>query len=98
MAEDKVKSLYDTFVKEGYDMESEADFRKNLADPKKRKAAYDALMGDGYEMEPFDAFEANIGYGADQQSASTPAEEIRHPLFGILRVIYSFPFFKQPRS
>ena len=63
MAEDKVKSLYDAFVNEGYEMESESDFRKNLAEPSKRKAAYEALKRDGYEMEPFEEFETNIGYG-----------------------------------
>ncbi|MBD5236328.1 MAG: hypothetical protein HDS62_02120 [Bacteroidales bacterium] len=63
MAQDKVKSLYDTFVKEGYNMESEAEFRKNLADPAKRKAAYEALKKDGYQMEAYDVFETNIGYG-----------------------------------
>jgi len=29
---DKIKKLYDTFVSDGYDMESEEDFRKNLLD------------------------------------------------------------------
>lgn len=72
MAQDKVKALYDTFVKEGYNMESEAEFRKNLADPAKRKAAYEALKKDGYEMEAYDAFETNIGYGK-AQATSTPA-------------------------
>ena len=52
--EDKIKKLYDTFVSDGYDMESEEDFRKNLSDSTKRKAAYDALVKDGYEMEPFE--------------------------------------------
>lgn len=41
---DKIKKLYDTFVSDGYDMESEEDFRKNLLDSTKRKAAYDALV------------------------------------------------------
>ncbi|MBD5341549.1 MAG: hypothetical protein HDR94_08240, partial [Bacteroides sp.] len=69
MAQDKIKNLYDTFVKEGYEMESEADFRKNLADPAKRKAAYDALKNEGYEMEAFDAFETNIGFGNNSSGA-----------------------------
>ena len=58
----KIKALYDTFVKEGYEMESEADFRKNLADPVKRRRAYDALVNDGYDMETFSEFERNIGF------------------------------------
>ncbi|MDE6537838.1 MAG: hypothetical protein K2M13_07370 [Muribaculaceae bacterium] len=70
MAQDKVKSLYDTFVKEGYNMESEAEFRKNLADPAKRKAAYEALKKEGYQMEAYDAFETNIGYG---KAPATPS-------------------------
>lgn len=45
--EDKIKKLYDTFVSDGYDMESEEDFRKNLSDSTKRKAAYDALVKEG---------------------------------------------------
>ena len=61
--EDKIKKLYDTFVSDGYDMESEEDFRKNLSDSTKRKAAYDALVKEGYEMEPFEEFENNIGFG-----------------------------------
>lgn len=60
---DKIKKLYDTFVSDGYDMESEEDFRKNLSDSTKRKAAYDALVNDGYDMEPFEDFEKNIGFG-----------------------------------
>ena len=56
---DKIKKLYDTFVSDGYDMESEEDFRKNLLDSTKRKAAYDALVKDGYDMEPFEEFERN---------------------------------------
>lgn len=71
--EDKMKKLYDTFVSDGYDMESEEDFRKNLSDSTKRKAAYDALVKDGYEMEPFEEFENNIGFGKIQTPAPEPA-------------------------
>lgn len=71
--EDKIKKLYDTFISDGYDMESEEDFRKNLSDSTKRKAAYDALVKDGYEMEPFEEFENNIGFGKIQTPASGPA-------------------------
>ena len=63
MSKDKIKSVYDTFIKEGYDMESESEFRKNIADPAKRKKVYDTLKKEGYDMEPFDEFERNIGYG-----------------------------------
>lgn len=66
---DKIKKLYDTFVSDGYDMESEEDFRKNLLDSAKRKAAYDALVKDGYDMEPFEEFESNIGFGKEQTSS-----------------------------
>ena len=62
MAKDKVTNLYNAFVKNGYAMESEAEFRKNLQDPKKRRAAYDALVNDGYDMEAYDQFESNIGF------------------------------------
>ena len=72
---DKIKKLYDTFVSDGYEMESEADFRKNLQDASKRKAAYDALVKDGYEMEAYDQFEKNLGFGA----ASTPAPKTEKP-------------------
>ena len=71
--EDKIKKLYDTFVSDGYDMESEEDFRKNLSDSTKRKATYDALVKDGYEMEPFEEFENNIGFGKIQTPAPEPA-------------------------
>lgn len=71
--EDKIKKLYDTFVSDGYDMESEEDFRKNLSDSTKRKAAYDALVKEGYEMEPFEEFENNIGFGKIQTPVSEPA-------------------------
>lgn len=70
---DKIKKLYDTFVSDGYDMESEEDFRKNLLDSTKRKAAYDALVKDGYDMEPFEEFENNIGFGKIQTPAPEPA-------------------------
>lgn len=66
---DKIKKLYDTFVSDGYDMESEEDFRKNLLDSTKRKAAYDALVKDGYDMEPFEEFESNIGFGKERTSS-----------------------------
>lgn len=68
---DKITRLYDTFVADGYDMESEDDFRKNMSDAKKRKAAYDALVNDGYEMEPFGEFENNIGYGSPKHSSES---------------------------
>jgi len=71
--EDKIRKLYDTFVSDGYDMESEEDFRKNLSDSTKRKAAYDALVKDGYDMEPFEEFENNIGFGQIQTPAPEPA-------------------------
>lgn len=71
--ENKIKKLYDTFVSDGYDMESEEDFRKNLSDSTKRKAAYDALVKEGYEMEPFEEFENNIGFGKIQTPAPEPA-------------------------
>ena len=71
--EDKIKKLYNTFVSDGYDMESEEDFRKNLSDSTKRRAAYDALVKDGYEMEPFEEFENNIGFGKIQTPVPEPA-------------------------
>lgn len=73
MAEDKIKSLYDAFVNDGYEMEPLDEFRKNLADGKKRRAAYDALVNDGYEMEPFDEFEQNLGFGQQQSAAQPPS-------------------------
>lgn len=79
MAEDKVTNLYNAFVKNGYAMEPEAQFRENLKDPKKRKAAYDALVADGYNMEPFADFESNIGFGAPTPApaptAPTPQQQ-----------------------
>ena len=73
---DKIKKLYDTFVSDGYDMESEEDFRKNLLDSTKRKAAYDALVKDGYDMEPFEEFESNIGFGKKQASSQQSESSI----------------------
>lgn len=78
MAKDKVSNLYNAFVKNGYAMEPEAQFRENLKDPKKRKAAYDALVADGYNMESFSDFESNIGYGAPKPPA-TPAKPASTP-------------------
>ena len=81
---DKVKNLYDTFVKDGYAMEPEAQFRENLKDPKKRKAAYDALVKDGYDMEPYAEFESNIGFAkaspkpqAQPQRLAAPAPQTK---------------------
>lgn len=72
---DKVTNLYNAFIKNGYAMESEAQFRENLKDPKKRKAAYDALVSDGYNMEPYADFESNIGYAPKPQAVPTPAPQ-----------------------
>ena len=72
MADDKIKNLYNEFVKNGYDMEPEDEFRENLKDPNKRKAAYDALISDGYDMEEFGEFENNIGYGSQSQTSQQP--------------------------
>lgn len=81
---DKIKKLYDTFVSDGYDMESEEDFRKNLLDSTKRKAAYDALVKDGYDMEPFEEFESNIGFGKErtssQQSGNSISGTVEEPI------------------
>lgn len=81
---DKIKKLYDTFVSDGYDMESEEDFRKNLLDSTKRKAAYDALVKDGYDMEPFEEFESNIGFGKErtssQQSRNSASGTVEEPI------------------
>lgn len=77
MAKDKVSNLYNAFVKSGYAMESEAQFRENLKDPKKRKAAYDALVADGYQMEPYADFESNIGFGAPKQQTATAKSTAR---------------------
>ena len=62
--DDNIKKLYDTLVKEGYDMEPESEFRKNIADPKKRKAVYDALS-EGYDLETYQKFEQHIGFALD---------------------------------
>lgn len=75
MAEDKVTNLYNTFVKNGYAMEPEAQFRENLKDPQKRKAAYEALVADGYDMEPFADFEGNIGFGSPVPASTSPAPQ-----------------------
>lgn len=87
MAEDKVTNLYNAFVKNGYAMEPEAQFRENLKDPKKRKAAYDALVADGYNMEPFADFESNIGFGAPTPApaptAPTPQQQAQPAATGM---------------
>ena len=72
---DKVTNLYNAFIKNGYAMESESQFRENLKDPKKRKAAYDALVSDGYNMEPYADFESNIGYAPKPQVVPPPAPQ-----------------------
>ena len=81
---DKIKKLYDTFVSDGYDMESEEDFRKNLLDSTKRKAASAALVKDGYDMEPFEEFESNIGFGKErtssQQSGNSASGTVEEPI------------------
>lgn len=59
---DKVKFVYNVLIKEGYNMESEAEFRENITDPTKRRSVYDALVKEGYNMEPFDEFERNLGF------------------------------------
>lgn len=68
---DKITNLHKALINSGYAMESEADFRKNLNDPAKRKAAYNALVSSGYAMEDYSDFEKNIGYGP--QPAPQPA-------------------------
>ena len=68
MSQDKISNLYNAFIAEGYEMEPEEEFRRNLTVQAKRRAAYDALVAEGYEMEPFEEFETNIGFG----STSTP--------------------------
>ena len=76
MPNDKISNLYNTFVSDGYDMESEEDFRNNLTDPHKRRSAYDALVKDGYEMEPFEEFEINIGFGSNTNSEGSVARQV----------------------
>ena len=71
----KIKSLYEAFVNDGYNMEPLDEFRENLKDPNKRKAAYDALVVDGYEMEPFDEFESNIGFGKVKPNSNSPVSK-----------------------
>lgn len=61
----KITNLYNALVDEGYKMESEPEFRKNLSSKEYRRRVYDALVRDGYDMEPFDEFEDNIGFGSN---------------------------------
>lgn len=75
MPNDKIKNLYQTFVNDGYEMENEDDFRKNLSDSTKRRAAYDALVKDGYDMEPYEEFENNIGFG-DKKTEGSVANQV----------------------
>lgn len=95
---DKVKNLYDTFVKDGYAMEPEAQFRENLKDPKKRKAAYDALVKDGYDMEPYAEFESNIGFAkaAPTPKRETPSSGQRKP--AVTPAASSAPAKQQPKK
>lgn len=95
---DKVKNLYDTFVKDGYAMEPEAQFRENLKDPKKRKAAYDALVKDGYDMEPYAEFESNIGFAkaAPAPKKGTPSSGQQKP--AVTPAASSAPAKQQPKK
>jgi N12 class adenine-specific DNA methylase len=95
---DKVKNLYDTFVKDGYAMEPEAQFRENLKDPKKRKAAYDALVKDGYDMEPYAEFESNIGFAkaALAPKKETPSSGQQKP--AVTPAASSAPAKQQPKK
>lgn len=65
----KITNLYNALVDEGYKMESEPEFRKNLSSKEYRRRVYDALVRDGYDMEPFDEFEDNIGFGRNNASS-----------------------------
>ena len=76
MAKDKIKSLYNA-LSEYYPMESEAEFRKNIVDPTRRKSAYEALVKSGYNMEPFEEFERKLGYGGAGDNMLGKFSELR---------------------
>lgn len=58
--EKKKRILYNTLIKDNYDLGSFEDFSKNVEDETKRKNLYNALEKDNYELDDFKTFSQKL--------------------------------------
>ncbi len=72
MANDKIKTLYDAVVKDGYDVGSEDDFRAGLQNEQKRSSLYKTLTNDGYDLGDYKQFSGNVSAGTAPANTAKP--------------------------
>ena len=68
MEDSKLRKVYDTIVKEGYDVPDFATFETDMRDDNKLTQVRDRLVEDGYELPEFGQFKIDM-FGAPQEKA-----------------------------
>ena len=61
MTDDKLKTLHDNLVKEGYDLPDYNTFSGDMQDPQKSKTLHDNLIKAGYDLPDYDTFLGDMG-------------------------------------
>ena len=74
MEDSKLRKVYDTIVKEGYDVPDFATFETDMRDDNKLTQVRDRLVEDGYELPEFGQFKIDM-FGAPQPQETTPQQE-----------------------
>ena len=73
MEDSKLRKVYDTIVKEGYDVPDFATFETDMRDDNKLTQVRDRLVEDGYELPEFGQFKIDM-FGAPQPQEATPQQ------------------------
>ena len=63
MEDSRLKKVYDTIVKEGYDVPDYTTFESDMRDDKKLTLVRDRLVEDGYDLPEFEQFKIDM-FGA----------------------------------
>lgn len=71
MEDSKLRKVYDTIVKEGYDVPDFATFETDMRDDKKLTLVRDRLVEDGYELPDFEQFKIDM-FGTPASAPANP--------------------------
>lgn len=66
--EDKLQILYNSLVKEGYELPSYDMFKTDMSDTTKSKKLHDNLVSEGYELPDYDTFLGDMGLKKKEDS------------------------------
>jgi len=101
---EKIKTLYENLVSEGYDLPDFNTFTVDMNDMKKRQKFHGSLVSEGYDLPDFNTFTNDMGFGLKKKEQAIPFDgqqfggKSEEPLLPLTSSTVSPSASKQPKS